>query len=364
MKLPTLRGALSPWIISGAIFLAFTLWMLSGLFRPSSPARETRETEVGRPLLSVQVRELRAEPLPREVVAFGRTEPAREVLLRAETQGRVCATPIPRGSSVKAGQVIVRIDPEDRPQRLRTAQAALAQAKLEHDSALSLHGRSLIPDNALAAAATALRAAEEALARIETELEKTVMRAPFDGVLQERLVEEGKFLTVGDAVARILELDPLVVRADVTEFDIHLLAVEEPGTVELSNGERRRGRVRFVASAADPALRTYRVEMELPNPGPSLPAGLSATLRIETETVLAHAVPTSLISIDDKGVFGVKHVDPEGVVRFVPADLVRSSPDTFWLAGLPETMRLITVGQGFAKEGDAVHAVPETLFIR
>ena len=108
-----------------------------------------------------------------------------------------------------------------------------------------------------------------------------------------------------------------------------------------------------------PSTRTFRVELEVPNPDGRFAAGTSAELVIEDEPVPAHRVSSALLALDDAGTIGVKAVDDEGVVTFHPARVVRAEADAVWLTGLPERLRLITVGQGFVRPGDRVEVVPE-----
>jgi multidrug efflux system membrane fusion protein len=75
--------------------------------------------------------------------------------------------------------------------------------------------------------------------------------------------------------------------------------------------------------------------------------------------VLAHRVSPSLLTLDDAGNVGVKIINDRGEVEFVAADIALSSNDGVWLAGLPETATIITVGQGYVTSGAVVDAVPE-----
>jgi membrane fusion protein, multidrug efflux system len=101
------------------------------------------------------------------------------------------------------------------------------------------------------------------------------------------------------------------------------------------------------------------VELEIHNPNGRFAAGVSAELRIGVERTLAHRVPASLLALNDAGVLGVKAVDDDETVVFYPAEVVRAEADAVWVAGLPEHVRLITVGQGFVRAGHQVRAVPE-----
>jgi multidrug efflux system membrane fusion protein len=145
----------------------------------------------------------------------------------------------------------------------------------------------------------------------------------------------------------------------VAEAEVGRLAVGMPGKARLITGQTVTGKLRYVGSRADPATRTFEVELEVANPDGRFAAGVSAELSIVHERAQAHRVPASLLSLDDDGVLGVKAVDDDNRVVFHPVDLVRAEADAVWLGGLPERLRLITVGQGFVRAGDAVRAISE-----
>ena len=121
-----------------------------------------------------------------------------------------------------------------------------------------------------------------------------------------------------------------------------------------------RGRIRYVAPVADEGTRTFGVELEVDNKDRALRAGGTAELRIPAESVLAHRVSPSLLTLDDAGNVGVKIINDAGKVEFVVADIALSTNEGVWLAGLPETATIITVGQGYVASGAAAVAVPES----
>jgi multidrug efflux system membrane fusion protein len=82
-------------------------------------------------------------------------------------------------------------------------------------------------------------------------------------------------------------------------------------------------------------------------------------VRVALEPLSAHHVSPALLALDDGGAVGVKSVGADGTVAFHPANIVRSGNDGLWLAGLPESVRLITVGQGFVNAGEKVQASEE-----
>ncbi len=135
--------------------------------------------------------------------------------------------------------------------------------------------------------------------------------------------------------------------------------VGDEAEASLATGETVRGRIRYVAPVADEYTRTFLVELEVDNAAGDLRAGGTAELRIPAEEVLAHRVSPSLLTLDDAGNVGVKIIDKDGLVQFVVADIALSTSDGIWLAGLPETATIITVGQGYVASGTAVVTVPE-----
>ncbi|MGH6900577.1 MAG: efflux RND transporter permease subunit, partial [Geminicoccaceae bacterium] len=103
-----------------------------------------------------------------------------------------------------------------------------------------------------------LEAAQAALAQARVELAHTGIVAPFAGVLDERPVEIGDFVDVGDPVATVIEQDPILVTGEVAETEIGRLSVGMPGRARLVIGEVVEGQVRYIAAQSNPAARTFK----------------------------------------------------------------------------------------------------------
>ena len=205
-----------------------------------------------------------------------------------------------------------------------------------------------------------LESARAELTRARLDLQYMTVRAPFAGALQERVVELGDFVSRGDPIATYVDNRTLVVSADLSEFDAGFVDVGDQAEAHLATGETVQGSIRYVAPVAEEATRTFRVELEVDNSDGALRIGGTAELRIPAETVLAHRISPSLLTLDDAGSIGVKIVDDEGRVEFVVADIALSTNDGVWLTGLPETATIITVGQGYVASGTVVDAVAES----
>ena len=351
------------WFMSGGIVLVVTIWLLSGQLSGDEEAQQVMGSQARKAETenAVRVRTQSAETVMRTIVVNGKTAPARIVNLAAETDGRIVYTGAGRGASLEKGDIIVRLDERDRSARLAQAEATVRQREVEYDARLRLKSESYVSEAQLQEAIALLETAKAELTRARLDLTYMTIRAPFAGALQARAVEIGDFVSLGDPVATFVDNRTVIVSANLSEFDARFVRVGDEATASLATGETVRGRIRYVAPVANEATRTFEVELEVDNRDGALRAGGTAELRIPAEQVLAHRISPSLLTLDDAGNVGVKIVNSDGRVEFVVADIALSTNEGVWLAGLPETATIITVGQGYVASGALVDAVPEKI---
>ena len=349
------------WFVSAGIITVVTIWLLSGQFGGNEETEQATAETVATTTLrnAVRVRTQSAEEVMRTIVVNGKTAPARITHLEAETDGRIEYVGAERGASLNTGDLIVRLDERDRSARLAQAEATVRQREVEYEARERLKSESYVSEAQLQEAIALLETARAELKRAQLDLGYMAVRAPFAGALQARHVEIGDFVKRGDPIATYVDNRTIIVSANVSEFDTKYVHVDETAEARLATGETVRGRIRYVAPVADESTRTFTVELEVANTNGKLRAGGTAELRIPAQTVLAHRVSPSLLTLDDAGNVGVKIINDRGEVEFVVADIALSSNDGVWLAGLPETATIITVGQGYVTSGAVVDAVPE-----
>ena len=350
------------WFVSAGIITVVTIWVLSGQIGGSEETEQAAAETVAATTLrnAVRVRTQSAEEVMRTIVVNGKTAPARITHLAAETDGRVDYIGAERGASLNTGDLIVRLDERDRSARLTQAKATVRQREVEYAAREQLKSESYVSESQVQEAIALLETARAELTRAQLDLGYMAVRAPFPGALQARHVEVGDFVKRGDPIATYVDNRTIIVSANVSEFDTKYVHVDETAEARLATGETVRGRIRYVAPVADEATRTFTVELEVANGNGNLRAGGTAELRIPAQTVLAHRVSPSLLTLDDAGNVGVKIINDRGEVEFVVADIALSSNDGVWLAGLPATATIITVGQGYVTSGTVVDAVPES----
>ncbi len=272
--------------------------------------------------------------LSRFVTVTGTLTAEEEAEVAAEIAGRVVATPIERGTRVPAGGALIRIsDVEveaqvreadanaaqiaarlglaggetfeiERVPEVANAKAAQAQSEADFNRAQMLFDRKLLAQSEYDKSRTqadasrrqyetarntaeqqyqSLMAARARLALAEKAFDDTIVRSPFEGVVGQRLVSVGDYVTRGTKVASVMRTGPLRVELTVPEQSISSIAVGREVTLEVDAypGKTFTGRVRFVSPAVKADSRSLVIEAVVENPGGILKPGFFASARIE-----------------------------------------------------------------------------------
>ena len=361
-----------------------------------------------KPLIKVVAQHSSAQAIKSAVVLRGQTEAARQVEVRSETSATVISPPLPSGTFIEAGQLLCKLDPGTRgalfaeaksrlaeansrlseaksriPEsraRVIEARARLDEANVNQNAAVKLSEDGFATDTrvkgadaAVAAAEASVEAAKSGLsaatsgilsaeagiesamagiAAAEKELSRLEITAPFKGLLEAKTAELGSLLQPGSLCATIIQLDPIKLVAFVPETEVNRIEMGAPAGGRLAaGGDEIRGVVTFLSHAADPTTRTFRVEIEVPNPDLTIRDGQTAEILIGASGTTAHLLPQSALTLNNDGALGLRVINAEGVVRFQTVQLLRDTVDGVWLTGLPEKLDVIVVGQEYVTAG-------------
>lgn len=344
--------ARKPYLLAIIISVLLIAWMSSGSSQ-SEELMHKKELQQEQLIPKVEVTTYETSTINRSIDLYGRTEPEKSLSLSSEVEGKVARILVDEGTVVKQGQPIVELAAEDKKEQVDYAKALVEQRRIEYKGAKSLADKGLQGESLLAQAKAALVSAQALLRQNELRLEKSVIRAPFDGVLDMRQVEVGSWVGKGTVVFNLVDLDPLIVNANVTEVHIDSLNKATKVKAELVDGTLISGRVRYIASVSDKGTNTFPIEIEIDNPGQKMKAGVSTELHLQFDNEQAIKVTPALLSLDAAGNLGVKTVVDEHVV-FNPIDLIKADKDGVWLGGFNGKTDVITLGQGFVRPGDKV----------
>lgn len=350
---------LTSLIATAAIVLGLTYWFVlrhpgQDLAPVASPDLAAVEAiGLRSPAVPVLVMESTAQKTTATLVLRGRTEANRNVQVAAETTGRVISTPLRKGSEVRRGDVLCRLEPGVRAAELAEAEAALAEAEVEALAATQLQSKGFAAQTTLKARQAQLEAAQARVDKVRWDIAQLEIRAPFDGILESDAAEIGALLTPGMYCANVIDLSKVKVTAFVAEQEVDGLRVGQTATARLINGVTTEGTISFISRMADSETRTFEVDVTLDNADGRLRDGMTAELAIDLPARDAHLIPQSALTLDDEGRLGVR-LDVDGFSRFREVALLRETPDGIWVGGLPTVARIITVGQEFVRDGRRV----------
>jgi len=313
----------------------------------SSPSAE--EAAPGPAPIAIATYTVESQPIDRFIRVTGSLVADEQAEVSAESGGRVVATPIERGTRVQKGTVLIRVSTAEADAQLQEAEANAAQiearlglkpgdtfdpkvvpevmnakAGLEFAEAEFARIRSLleqkvvsqseydqrrtqveaarqqyqVAQNSAEQSYRSLGAARARVALARKTVADTAVRAPFAGLVAERLVSVGDYVTRGTRVATVVRIDPMRVELTVPEQAVSLVSVGQPVklTVDAYPNEVFEARVKFVSPSLRADQRALTVEAVASNPDGRLKPGLFATASIQQpQSAPALLVPATAV---------------------------------------------------------------------
>lgn len=277
----------------------------------SSPKAEGPETTA-----KVESATVASRQVATTIRLTGQLLAAKDAAVASDVAGKIARSVVERGAEVEAGAPLVQIDAriaslgakEARAQAdAAAARAEMMQAELKRAATLLEQGAMNLSDHdrvraeAIAAEKQAVAAAAMA-ERLEKGLADTTIRAPFAGMIAERMVESGEYVNPGMPVARVVQLDPLKLELAVPESELR--HVKEGQAVEFEvaawPGQTFKGIVKWVGPAVREKSRDLVVEAEVQNPELKLRPGMFAVANVASGGTELAAVPASAVRRGDQ----------------------------------------------------------------
>jgi len=308
----------------------------------------------------VLVRTLVPQDLVQSIDTVGNLLADEEVVVTSEIAGRVQSIGFTEGGAVKKGDVLLRLDDLEWKAELDRAKAELELATVEERRAAELLKRQGIAqasyDEAVAKRGVAQAQKELAAAR----LAKTVIEAPFDGLVGLRQISEGSLIAPGDRVVTLQRLDPIKLQFSIPEEYAsyvstgNLVHFSAPGLT----GERT-ANIYSIEPRVDATTRTVAIRATLPNPEHLLMPGGYATVRVPLETIRQGLLVPALALIPGRSMNAV-YVVREGVARLIKIETgPRTRDGIVATKGLQPGDELVISGVQQLRDGLEVDARPE-----
>tara|TARA_R110002049_G_scaffold218256_3_gene389727 strand:- start:824 stop:1957 length:1134 start_codon:yes stop_codon:yes gene_type:complete len=345
------------YALASLLVLALVIWLAFGnfqRFQTTAPEASPRNESGPR----VEVVEQQSTPFIPQQIIQGQLTAERETTLRANVAGFVAEKPVAQGSRVKAGDTLLVLDNDALPEQLQQARDELAVAEAEYAGARNLRQRELISQPELLRLQSSLSASAASVAQLQKQLDDSRPTAPFDGVIDRVQVEVGDLLQPGEEWAQLVDDRRLKGAAWVSQQQVGDLSEGLPVTARLLNGDHLEGELTFISHRAEEATRTFYIEATLDNPAGKRLAGGSAELTITLPPRQVHTLSPALLSLNSEGQLAVKHLDENNEVQQTAVELVSADIQHAYVTGLPDPLRLITLGAGMVDTGETVTPVP------
>ena len=354
---------------------------------------------------SVETKIFTSKLIDQSIELQGQTIHNKKIDVKSETSGNIDSIVFSRGDKVSQNSEMITISLEDRNEKLLSAEKDLERLskelilneknrdnllrqngerielyEIEYASAKQLIDKGLSSKSKLSLASFNLANAkadkedikikfESTLANLEAQIsnvksvlknikldiDKTSIKAPFDGIISEKMVEETEFISLGTPLFTIIDLDPIKIEGYLSEFDVNKVSVGTNAIIEDSNGIKKNGIISFISPSAETSTRTFEITIEADNKDLSYKSGITTKIIIKGSELKAHKIPPSILTLLDDGTVGVKAVDSDNNVTFYPTKTIKDTIDGMWVSGLPETVNLIVSGQEYISIGEKIN---------
>jgi multidrug efflux system membrane fusion protein len=338
------------------------LWIFSGHLGPHGKGESvaaSRPAEApAAPLFRVSVVTAEVAPHVRQLHLSGRTEAEHKVMITARTNGLLDKLNVKRGQAVKEGEIVAVLSDEAREAQVEQATALVNQRRTELEARRKLIEQGTLPRLDGVNLESQFRTAAAALASAEAERDRGVVRAPWAGIITDVPAVAGQPMSPGKEIAQLVSLDPMLAIVEVSERKLAGVRVGGEAKIKLVDGQTAKGRVRYVSKSASATTRTYRVEVAIDNADGAIPDGITCEVKLALAPVEAVRVPRSALTFSSAGELGVRVVNAQDVVEFVPVQVLADGQTQMWVDGVASGARMIVQGQDFVREGQRVAPVP------
>ena len=337
----------------------------------SAQAADAPASAAPKAALTVAVTTPQSGTLPQSLTANGSIGAWQEIVIGAETQGlRLLEVNVQIGDRVKKGQVLARLQSDTLAADLAATKAGLAEAEatLAEAQANADRARALQPSGALssqqiqqyttgeATAKARLQSLKARLAADTLRLNQTVLKAPDDGVISQRLATMGAIAQPGQELFRLIRQSRLEWRAEVPAAELHRVQPGMAVRVVPAGGQAIDAKVRMLAPTVDPATRNGLVYVDLPAGSVARP-GMFARGEFVIGQSSALTLPQTAVLLRD-GYSQVFRLGKDQRVVQTKVQVGRRLGDRVEVTGgLDAAAQVVASGGGFLADGDLVKVV-------
>lgn len=327
-----------------ALILPITLSLVLAIGCGQSSSKPINRDATGN-LLAVEAILVKPQLLRNQIFTTGTLLANEEVELRPEISGRITGVYFDEGRRISKGELMLKINDRELLAQHKRKELEETQAADQERRNRQLFDISVISQEEYDKFLNALKVIQAEKEVIESQLAKTEIRAPFDGVVGLRYVSEGGYVSPNMLAATMQDLDPMKVEFSVPEKYSKQIKNGTEIMVRVGESEEiSKGIVYAVEAKVDPGTRTIKARATIPNPTETLMPGSFAKVEITLHEIGdAIVIPTSAVvpEIDGEKVF----VCENGKARSIPVKTgIRTEKSIQITNGLSASDTLIVTG--------------------
>lgn len=234
----------------------------------------------------------------------GSVDTKQNLVIFPEYSGILTKVYVKEGQNVNKGQILAKIDDGGLSQQLSQLQIQADLAKTTYERQERLWNQKIGSEIQYLQAKSSYEAQQKAVNQLQQQIGKTIVRAPFSGTIDDVITEQGSVVAPGQSqLFRIVNLEDMYIETDVPESYIPNVTVGKDVKIEIPVLNKSiNAKVRQAGSFINPANRTFKIEVPVPNNGNTIKPNLTAKLKINDYTNKeAILIPQSIISENAEG---------------------------------------------------------------
>lgn len=288
------------------------------------------------------------------------------IVIYPEYSGILTYVYVKEGQKVTKGQILAKIDDGGLSQQLVQIQLQTDLAKTTFERQERLWNQKIGSEIQFLQAQTNYKALQKSVDQLKQQLERTMVTAPFSGIIDDVITEQGSVVAPGQSqLLRIVNLDNMYIETEVPEK--YITTVTKNKKVEIIFpilGKTLLSKIRQASNYINPANRTFKIEIGIPNSEKNIKPNLTAKLKInDYSNNNAFLIPQSIISENSKGqqyiyVVTNKTKNNEGVAERIIIETGKTQGDVIEVTqGLKEGFEIIKEGARSIREGQTVKII-------
>ncbi|RAV29712.1 efflux RND transporter periplasmic adaptor subunit [Sinomicrobium soli] len=297
----------------------------------------------------------------------GSVNTKKNIVINAEYNGLLTEVYVRDGQAVKKGQLLAKIDDGGLSQQLAQAEVQANLAKTTYERQKRLWDQNIGSEIQFLDAQTSYESQEKAIAQLRDQVAKTRVTAPFSGTIDDIITDQGSIVTAGTELMRIVNLSDMYIEAEVPEK--YLPSISRGTRADISFpvlGKTVESEVRQAGNYINPNNRSFKIEVDVPNPEGEIKPNLTAKLRVYDYTSeKAVLIPQSIISENARGeqyvyVAEKNGKEHQGIAKRVIIETGKTQGDVIEvLDGIGPGDHIIKEGARSVEEGQVIQITEE-----